>query len=87
MRKNLVLILVAGVFAAVAAHSAQGAEPVVPKVSPQAVQPDMPDGPVVFFPETRFTFDRILEGADITHDFPVRNIGSELLRIKRIKST
>ncbi len=42
-------------------------------------------GPAVFFPQTSYTFDSILEGAKIEHEFVVENRGKTPLRIGRVR--
>ena len=37
-----------------------------------------------FFPEERYTFEPVVEGAEIMHDFKVQNHGTGPLIIKRI---
>ena len=43
-------------------------------------------GPSAFLPEQLYTFEQVAEGAEILHDFILRNNGDETLFIKRIKS-
>jgi len=42
--------------------------------------------PVAFFPETTFNFSPVLEGTEVSHDFVVRNTGSAVLEISRVKT-
>ncbi len=42
-------------------------------------------GPVLLIPEPVFDFGEILEGGEVQHDFPVRNSGSEVLRIDQVR--
>ena len=39
-----------------------------------------------FFPEERFTFDPVVEGKELKHDFKVQNHGTGPLIIKRIET-
>jgi hypothetical protein len=42
--------------------------------------------PVAFFPETTFNFAPVLEGTEISHNFVVRNTGSAVLEISKVKT-
>ena len=42
--------------------------------------------PTVFFPETRYTFDPVVDGVYVTYDFVVHNKGDGLLKIKRVRT-
>lgn len=43
--------------------------------------------PAAFFPETTYTFQGVMEGKDVIHDFIVRNKGNGVLKINKVKST
>lgn len=43
------------------------------------------DGPMVQVPDYRFEFDPVPEGAGVEHVFIVRNRGSQVLKIDRVK--
>jgi hypothetical protein len=42
--------------------------------------------PPVFVPETRYKFDPVLEGTEITHDFIVQNKGTAPLKIEKVRT-
>lgn len=42
--------------------------------------------PVAFLPATRYEFDPVVEGRQVSHDFIVQNKGSALLEIKRVNT-
>ncbi len=43
-------------------------------------------GPRVVLPEDRYEFAAVVEGAEVTHDFLVKNDGDELLKILKVNS-
>lgn len=55
-------------------------------VNAQETPPKDEKLPVSFYPETVFTFDPILEGIDVTHDFIVKNKGEGKLKIQKVNS-
>lgn len=40
-----------------------------------------------YFPEQTFTFDRVLEGNQVIHDFVIKNKGNGPLAVERVKSS
>lgn len=42
-------------------------------------------GPKAVFPQTKYEFETLFEGDDITHDFVVENSGDAPLIIKKVK--
>ena len=42
--------------------------------------------PKIHFPEERYAFSPVMEGADITHDFVVENRGAQTLSISQVKT-
>ncbi|MBU2488527.1 MAG: DUF1573 domain-containing protein [Proteobacteria bacterium] len=44
-------------------------------------------GPEAVFLETSYKFPMVVEGIEVIHDFPVRNQGSEDLRIIKVQTT
>ncbi len=40
-----------------------------------------------YFPEQTFTFDRVLEGSQVIHDFVIKNKGNGPLAVERVKSS
>ena len=42
--------------------------------------------PAAFFPETGHLFPAVVEGAQVVHDFVIRNTGNAELHIKRINT-
>ena len=42
--------------------------------------------PVVFFPETSYTFDPVVDGVYVTYDFVFQNKGDGLLKINRVRT-
>ncbi|MFW5639770.1 MAG: hypothetical protein ACOCW9_02280 [Thermodesulfobacteriota bacterium] len=65
------LVLFAGLLAATAASA--GNESTVPS-------------PVAFLPEQVYTFEPVIEGTEVAHDFTLRNAGNETLYIENLKS-
>ncbi len=53
--------------------------------APAAVAQDN-DGPVVFFPQTRYEFAPVLDGEKVVHDFVIQNKGSQTLSVQRVKT-
>jgi hypothetical protein len=43
--------------------------------------------PKVFFPENTHKFPMILEGANVTHDFVIKNNGNAPLEVKNVKTS
>jgi len=43
-------------------------------------------GPSAFLPETVYTFEPVLEGSVVVHEFVLQNKGDEILFIERLKS-
>ena len=43
-------------------------------------------GPSAFLPERIYTFEPVLEGAQVVHEFVLQNLGDETLFIERLKS-
>lgn len=41
--------------------------------------------PIAFVPESRYTFDPVMDGADVLHDFVIQNKGNALLKIEQVK--
>ena len=42
--------------------------------------------PAVFLPATRYEFDPVLEGQEVTHDFVIQNKGDGPLKVKKVKT-
>lgn len=42
--------------------------------------------PEIFVPETRYSFEPVPEGAEVSHDFVIHNKGDAPLKINRVKS-
>lgn len=45
---------------------------------------ESPSTPSVVFPEKSYEFPAVLEGTQVTHDFPIENRGSAPLEIKGV---
>jgi hypothetical protein len=43
-------------------------------------------GPAAFFPQTRYEFSPVLDGAKVVHEFVVQNKGNAALNIERVKT-
>ncbi len=43
-------------------------------------------GPSAFLPERVHTFEPVLEGAEVVHEFVLQNVGDEILFIEKLKS-
>ena len=50
------------------------------------LKPEAAKVPAVFFPETSYTFDPVVDGVYVTHDFVVHNKGDGLLKINRVRT-
>lgn len=42
--------------------------------------------PSLFFPEPRFEFDHMVDGAELTHDFVIMNKGTDTLQVQKVKT-
>ena len=42
--------------------------------------------PVATMPELKYEFDPVVDGAQVTHDFPIKNTGSGPLAITNVKT-
>jgi hypothetical protein len=51
-----------------------------------AEKPEEKNMPEAYFPENTFTFDKILEGTDVIHDFVIKNNGNAPLIVEKVKS-
>ena len=74
MRKRLFLLVLMSVLAA------------LPAVAAAADQTGEAPLPEAFFPERIWNFDSVLEGAEVVHDFVVKNTGSAPLEILGVKT-
>jgi hypothetical protein len=79
-----VLLIPAGVLAA-QSDTTGGTAPAATTGS-AAASGQAAEKPVAFFPETTFNFSPVLEGTEISHDFVVRNTGSAVLEISKVKT-
>lgn len=52
-----------------------------------AEKPEEKIKPEAYFPEQTFTFDRVLEGSQVIHDFVIKNKGNGPLAVERVKSS
>jgi hypothetical protein len=52
-----------------------------------AEKPEEKNIPQAHFPENTFTFDKIVEGTLIIHDFVIKNTGNAPLIVEKVKST
>ncbi|SLM30384.1 exported hypothetical protein [Desulfamplus magnetovallimortis] len=50
------------------------------------VDKEQTQAPVVFFPDSGYTFEKVVEGVEITHDFVVINKGTAPLHIQKVKT-
>ena len=41
---------------------------------------------VAFFPETSYEFMPVLDGAKVVHEFVIRNKGSAVLKVEKVKT-
>ncbi|UCD89168.1 MAG: DUF1573 domain-containing protein [Desulfobacterales bacterium] len=44
------------------------------------------NSPSAFFPESRFEFKPVVDGADVTHSFVVKNKGASPLKIEKVRT-
>ncbi len=51
-----------------------------------AEKPEDEKMPEAYFPENSFTFEKILEGTDVIHDFVIKNNGNAPLAIEKVRS-
>lgn len=42
--------------------------------------------PEAVFPQVNFQFEKVVDGATVTHDFTVKNVGKGVLEISRVKT-
>lgn len=42
--------------------------------------------PVIFYPETKYHFEEVLDGTSVTHDFVIQNKGDAPLNIQKVKT-
>ena len=42
--------------------------------------------PAVYLPASRYEFDPVLEGQEVTHDFVIQNKGNGLLKVQKVKT-
>lgn len=42
--------------------------------------------PKAYFPENIFTFDKILEGNEVIHDFIIENKGNAVLNVEKVRT-
>ena len=49
-------------------------------------QEDSKNVPVAVFPEASFDFGSVPEGTQVVHEYKIRNMGSALLKIKRVRA-
>jgi hypothetical protein len=52
-----------------------------------AEKPEEENRPEAHFPENTFTFDKVLEGTLVIHDFVIKNTGNAPLIVENVKST
>jgi len=45
-----------------------------------------PPSPSVFVPESRYTFQPVLDGTEVTHDFVIQNKGNGPLEIEKVRT-
>ncbi len=43
-----------------------------------------PEGAVAFFPEPQYTFEHVLEGTEVLHDFVIMNKGDSILEVQKV---
>jgi hypothetical protein len=52
-----------------------------------AEKPEEENRPQAHFPENTFTFDKVVEGTFVIHDFVIKNTGNAPLIVEKVKST
>jgi len=72
------------IFAALIATSNAIGEETTTPVTPQAVKAKTTDHPLTFVPETQYQFQPVLDGAQISHDFVIKNLGTGALSIRDV---
>ena len=78
----MTLVVLAGA-SAVTAKQKQAGNP-APESSP-GTAPQGPAGPHAQLDETTFDFGEVMEGSSVSHDFKVKNTGTEELQITQVR--
>lgn len=82
--KKLCLFLLVFCWWATSVHAAApSAKPA--KGKPQTAAPAARNTPAIDIPETTFDFGEVFEGAEVTHDFIVKNAGKAELLIDQVR--
>lgn len=68
--------------AAAISGTADGKDSTVPAQSTDVTA----EKPGAMLPELKYEFDPVVDGAQVTHDFPIRNTGDGPLAITRVKT-
>ena len=87
MRSNLTTIIAA--FALLLLFSGSVAASDQPKPTDTAAESTAPansEKPNVVLPQPNFEFDPVVDGTEVTHDFPIKNTGKGMLAIQRVKT-
>ncbi len=77
-----VIFLIAALFCISGAAVASSAD----SAAKSQAKPGSTDQPAIKISETTYNFGQILEGNVAKHDFPVRNTGTAVLKINRVRT-
>ncbi len=54
--------------------------------TPPSVENETSESPSALAPVTKFEFETVVEGVDVTHEFVIQNKGTGTLKINRVKT-
>jgi hypothetical protein len=66
--------------------SAAGSAPAAEKAGQEAISADQKAHPEIMIPNPLFTFEAVVDGTEVVHDFPVYNRGAGDLEIAKVKT-
>jgi len=99
MKKNCIIVLLISVFLVISvqtyvagtnekAPTKEGLVAVEKAPTKEVAVKKVPtkEGPVAVVPNPKFEAEPVLEGEDITHEFIIKNTGTQALNISRVKT-
>ena len=85
--RTLAIVAALTLFGATATTAMAAGQSATGEASPQkAAVSDASTAPRAEFPELGFTFEPVVDGTPVTHDFPVKNTGDGPLAIRKVKT-
>jgi hypothetical protein len=66
--------------------SATGSAPAAEKDGQEAISADPKAQPEMMIPDPLFTFENVVDGTEVVHDFPVYNRGTGDLEIAKVQT-